>query len=168
MFGPESVGKTSLSTILLEEYKAQLVPEVARSMVFDSDFTEEDIIAIGHAQTNAVEKAMLTPCDLLICDTDLITTQLYAHIYLHSVPEVLYQLERKVSYDHYFLFDVDVPWVADGLRDLGHRRSEIFEMFKKALEIRGIAYTLVHGDWPMRIKIICDTLAQKFNLPKKQ
>jgi nicotinamide riboside kinase len=44
--------------------------------------------------------------------------------------------------------------VADGLRDLGDRRKEMFEIFKAALEERDIEYILVQGDYAEREKTV--------------
>lgn len=158
LYGPESVGKTTTGLQLAAHYHTQFVQEVARDMVVDNDFTVEDIINIGQAQTHAVLEAAKTANKLLICDTDLITTQLYAQIYLNEVPPILYELEKQVHYDLYFLLDIDVPWVSDGLRDLGHRRQEIFDLFKAALDDRQIPYVRVSGDWPTRWQTITNEI----------
>ncbi len=158
LYGPESVGKTTTGLQLAEYYQTQFVQEVARDMVFDNQFTLDDIIRIGHAQTNAVLEASKTANKLLICDTDVITTQLYSQIYLNEVPSILYELEKQVHYDLYFLLDIDVPWVADGLRDLGHRRQEIFDLFKAALDERQLPYIRVSGDWPTRWQTITEAI----------
>jgi HTH-type transcriptional regulator, transcriptional repressor of NAD biosynthesis genes len=164
LYGPESVGKTTLGLRLAQEYQVPFVQEVARELVFDSHFTVEDSIKIGYAQTAAVQKATQTAAEaghkFMICDTDVITTQLYAQIYLNEIPPILYELEKQVQYDHYFLFDIDVPWVADGLRDLGHRRQEIFTLFKNALDDRQIPYTLVSGDWKARWKTVTEEVGR--------
>lgn len=154
LYGPESVGKTTTGRQLAHYYQTEFVHEVARDLVFDSQFTADDIIRIGHAQTQAVLEATQRANKLLICDTDVITTQLYSQIYLNTIPPVLYDLEKQVQYDLYALLDIDVPWVADGLRDLGHRRQEIFTRFKTALDSRSIPYVRVSGDWPTRWAIL--------------
>ncbi len=91
---------------------------------------------------------------LLFCYTDFITTEIYSQIYLKQVPAILYELEKQVQYDQYFLFDIDVPWVEDGLRDLGKKRSEMFAIFRVALEIREIPYTVVPGRWSEREELV--------------
>ncbi|RRB06505.1 AAA family ATPase [Larkinella rosea] len=150
LYGPESVGKTTLAEQLAQHYKTVFVHEVARDLITSNDLTPDDYIQIGHAQTQAVLKAAASANRLLICDTDLITTELYADHYLNEVPPVLYELEKQVVYDRYFLLNIDVPWVADGLRDLGHRREEMYQRFKTALDQRNIAYIDVSGDWDQR------------------
>lgn len=154
LFGPESVGKTTLARQLADEYRTVWVPEVARAMLITNDFTIDDIIRIGHAQTEAVLTAERQANRILFCDTDLITTQIYADVYLHEVPPVLYELERQVQYDAYVLLDIDVPWVADGLRDLGHRREEMLTRFKQELDKRQQTYHLVSGSFSERAQAV--------------
>ncbi|MFD1140215.1 ATP-binding protein [Larkinella insperata] len=150
LYGPESVGKTTLAKQLAAHYQTVFVHEVARDLITSNDLTLEDYVRIGHAQTETVLKALPTANRLLICDTDVVTTALYSEIYLNDVPPVLAELEKDVPYDRYFLLNIDVPWVADGLRDLGHRRQEIYQRFKNALEARHLPYIEVSGSWADR------------------
>jgi NadR type nicotinamide-nucleotide adenylyltransferase len=152
LYGPESVGKTTLARQLAEEYQTVFVPEVSRDMVFTNDFSREDIIRIGYAQTKAVEAAEQQANRILFCDTDLITTQIYSAVYLHEIPPVLYELEQRIQYDQYVLLTIDVPWIADGLRDLGERRQEMMDRFRDELDRRSISYVLVSGSFPERIE----------------
>ena len=155
-YGPESTGKSYMAKRMAAHFKTEWVPEVAREIVTTNDFTVDDIIKIGYAQTERIlEKAKIAN-KILFCDTDLITTQIYCRHYLKVVPPILYQLEKQIKYDLYFLFEPDVPWVADGLRDLGdrERRIEMFEVFKMELDMRNIPYTLVKGSWGEREEII--------------
>jgi NadR type nicotinamide-nucleotide adenylyltransferase len=161
-YGPESVGKSTLAVQIAPLYNALIVPEVAREMVFDSAFGLADIEAIAKAQAMAVQKAEANAPELLLCDTDLLTTMLYSQIYLNEIPSILAHYQQVTAYDHYFLFNIDVPWVADGLRDLGHRRVEIFNLFKQKLEEYKLPYTMVVGSYQQRKATVMGTLAQKF------
>jgi HTH-type transcriptional repressor of NAD biosynthesis genes len=153
-YGPESTGKSSSAIEMAARYETNYVPEVAREMISSNEFTVEDIVAIGHAQFERIEEKLLTANKLLFCDTDAITTQIYSQHYLGVVPEVLYEIERKVRYDVYFLMDIDVPWIADGLRDLGDRREEMMGIFKDELDKRNLDYVLVTGSSVKRKEII--------------
>jgi HTH-type transcriptional repressor of NAD biosynthesis genes len=147
---------------LAEIFNTDYVPEVARELITSNDFTVEDIIKIGHAQTERVLEKTKTANKVLFCDTDIITTQIYSRHYLNTVPEVLYELEVKVHYDHYFLFDIDVPWMADGLRDLGHQRAEMLQIFKQELEKRKLPYTIVQGSFEQRENFVSSLLQKLF------
>lgn len=155
-FGAESTGKSTMARKMAELYETEFVPEVAREMISSNDFTVDDIIQIGKAQTQRVLEKMNGDNEILFCDTDLITTQIYSLRYLRIVPPILRELELEVQYDHYFLFDIDVPWIADGLRDLVNERQEMHQRFIAALEERAITYTTVSGDWDERLRIIRD------------
>lgn len=155
-YGPESTGKSFMAKKMAEKYKTEFVPEVARELITSNHFNREDIITIGRAQTERIFQKARKANKILFCDTDLITTQIYSRHYLKVVPPVLYELEKMVEYDRYFLFDIDVPWVNDGLRDLGDekKRIEMYEIFKSELDRRNISYVKVQGDWDEREKII--------------
>lgn len=155
-YGPESTGKSVMAKKMAEKYATEFVPEVARELITSNHFNREDIITIGRAQTERIFQRARKANRLLFCDTDLITTQIYSRHYLKVVPPILYELEKMVTYDLYFLFDIDVPWVSDGLRDQGSdaQRLAMYEVFKSELNRRNIPYFHVCGDWNERERII--------------
>jgi HTH-type transcriptional regulator, transcriptional repressor of NAD biosynthesis genes len=157
-YGPESTGKSVMAVHMAERYKTEYVPEVAREMVSSNAFSADDIIAIGNAHIKRIREKALIANKVLFCDTDAITTQIYSQHYLATVPPVLYTLEKEIGYDRYFLFDIDVPWVGDGMRDLGHARPQMFQTFKHALEQRNIDYVLVTGNWLQREHIVTEAI----------
>ena len=155
LYGPESVGKTTMARQLADHYQTVYVPEVARDLITSNKLTTEDYARIAVAQTEAMRRAEPLANRVLICDTDLLTTQLYATVYGVDHPAILDQLAAKEAFNAYFLLNTDVPWVADGLRDLGHRRIELFDLFEQALRQRGVAYTLVSGaDYDVRRALV--------------
>ncbi len=157
-YGSESTGKSVMAKRFAEIYQTEFVPEVAREIVSSNQFTVDDIIKIAKAQNQRVLDKAKTANKFLFCDTDLITTQIYCRQYLKSVPPILFELERQITYDHYFLFDIDVPWVADGMRDLGDQRKEMFDVFKSELDNRKINYKTVSGLWLERQSFIKNQL----------
>lgn len=153
-YGAESTGKSTMAKRMAEIYQTEFVPEVAREMISSNDFTVDDIVRIGQAQTQRIKEKLRTANKVLFCDTDLITTQIYSRQYLHEVPDILIKLEKETNYDLYFLFDTDVPWVADGLRDLGNQRETMAKIFADELSIRRIHPIPVRGPWSEREEII--------------
>ena len=155
-YGAESTGKSVMTKTMAEKYHTSFVPEVAREMLTSNTFNREDIIAIGREQTARVFKQARMADKILFCDTDVITTQVYSRHYLKVVPPVLYEFERMIQYDLYFLFEIDTPWVSDGLRDLGadDSRKQMHQIFKSELDRRGINYITVRGTWQQREAIV--------------
>jgi HTH-type transcriptional regulator, transcriptional repressor of NAD biosynthesis genes len=153
-YGSESTGKSYMAQKMAQVYNTEFVPEVARELITTNEFTEGDIIKIGYAQIERINEKLKTANRILICDTDTITTQIYSQHYLKTIPPILFDLEKQVQYDYYFLFDIDVPWVADHLRDLGSEREVMFKKFREALDKRGIVYKLVSGNYQEREDLI--------------
>jgi len=154
LYGPESTGKSTLARRLAEIYKTKFVPEVAKEIITSNNFSMGDIIRIGYEQIKRVKEKIQTANKVLFCDTDLITTQIYSRRYLGVVPPILYKLEREISYDQYLLFDIDVPWVSDGLRDLKNERIEMLHIFQSELDKRKISYEWIQDTYEEREKKI--------------
>ena len=152
LYGPESVGKTTLARQLATHFQTAMAHEAAREELTSNEFTIEKIIEIGQKQTDLVKQRLQTANKVLFCDTDLITTQIYSQQYFGNVPQELKALEREISYDLYCLLNIDTPWVADSLRDFGHRRAEMFAVFKEELAKRSIPYLLIEGSWEERFE----------------
>jgi HTH-type transcriptional repressor of NAD biosynthesis genes len=159
-YGPESTGKSTAAVRMAEHYNTLSVPEVARELISSNKFSVDDIIRIGIAQTERVLEYSKLANKLLFCDTDLIITQIYSRHYLGVVPEILYELEKKVSYDKYFFFDIDIPWIDDGLRDLEKERESMREIFLDELRKRNIDFVMVHGSFEERDRIIKQGIAR--------
>lgn len=163
LFGPESVGKTMLSQKLAEYFNTTFVHEAARDILqSNEEIDEQKLIEIGERQTSLVkEKAQLSN-KILFCDTDLITTQIYAKHYLDYVPNRLYELEKEINYEFYFLLNIDIEWVFDPLRDLKSRRKEMYEIFKNELEKRNINYIEIDGNWENRFQLMVQKIESIF------
>jgi HTH-type transcriptional repressor of NAD biosynthesis genes len=127
---------------------------VAREIISSNDFSVDDIIQIGHAQNQRINEKLKKANKILFCDTDLITTQIYSKQYLNIIPEILIVLEKEIKYNKYFLFDIDVPWVPDGLRDLNSQREAMIKIFEEELTKRDIQPIRVKGNWIEREEII--------------
>jgi HTH-type transcriptional regulator, transcriptional repressor of NAD biosynthesis genes len=159
-YGPESTGKSVMTELMAKKYNTVFVPEVARELIVTNAFSADDIITIALHHYERIQQKIKDANRFLFVDTDVITTKIYSYHYLHTVPDVLNEFESKIHFDHYFLFDIDVPWVPDGLRDLPHRRQEMFNLFKHNLEVRHIPFTVVRGAWQEREDVISRKINQ--------
>ena len=166
VYGPESTGKTTLTRQLAEHYDTIWVPEYARPYLDranaervlptpESFVIAEDIpeIAKGHARTE--DAAATLARRVVFIDTDLVTTTLYSDFYFGACPEAVRREADRRTYDLTLLLDVDVPWVADPLRDQPDDRGGWMARFRGALEARQRPYTLVRGGWKERFETAC-------------
>ncbi len=167
VYGPESTGKSTLCRRLAEHFRTAWVGEYARGFldVRGLPVVVEDIplIARGHA---ASEDALARQANrVLFLDTDLLTTVLYGELYYGECPEWVRRAAEERTYDLYLVLDVDVPWVADPQRDMGHRREELRDRWVAALEERRRPYVVIRGDWEERFRAAVAAVEQVLGIP---
>lgn len=150
--GPESTGKTTLAARLAERWHTVWVPEASRAYAERkaSPLTVDDVVPIAREHVGMSEDAARVATDLLVLDTDLVSTAIYSRHYYGVVPREVDTLEGLRRADLYLLCDVDVPWVPDGIRDRPVNRREMLELFRTALETRGLRWIMISGSWQER------------------
>ena len=89
---------------------------------------------------------------LLVCDTDLLTTQLWHEHYFGPCPPELTALSVSRAAHLYLVCDLDVQWVADGLRDSPRQRQWFHRRFLEELGRRGSAFQVLSGSREDRLE----------------
>jgi NadR type nicotinamide-nucleotide adenylyltransferase len=167
--GSECTGKTTLATALAAELGAPLVQEYAREFVIEKGSAPErsdvDAIARGQiaAENAAIEQLAGRPAaaQLIVQDTDLLSTIVYSHHYYGACPEWIERQLRLRAADLYLLAGIDVPWIADGeQRDRGDRREEMQALFHDALVTRGLPFAPLAGSLADRLATARAALAR--------
>jgi NadR type nicotinamide-nucleotide adenylyltransferase len=150
--GSESTGKTTLAERLARHYGVSWVPEFVR------DYADAKRAPLAASDVDAIARGQIAREDeyrsraarnderVLIGDTDLLSTAVYAAHYYGSAPDWVVDAARQRRPDLYLLLDIDLPWVADPQRDRGHLRSEMQGLFLAAVEASGAPFALVSGD----------------------
>jgi len=155
--GSESVGKTTMADQLAAHFGAIMVPEFVRDYAATLgralDFRDHGPIAKGQMalEDDAVARARARGDRLLIHDTDLVSTVVYCHHYFGRCPDFIEELAVARRASRYLLLDIDVPWVEDGVRDRGDRRSELHALFESTLSRFDAPFTIIRGDWTARL-----------------
>lgn len=152
--GPESTGKSELAAALARELNTVWVPEFARKYVqtHGNDLTAADVEPIARGQMAHEDR--LAPSDdrVLLLDTDLISTVVYARHYYGCCPRWIEEEARRRRADLYLLLDTDVPWTPDPARDAGgDEREDLFDAFRAALDEFETRWEIVSGDWEARL-----------------
>ena len=170
--GSESSGKTELARRLAKHYGAELVPEFVRA------FAEAKQAPIGFADHGPIARGQMALEDkhgslaaegsgLVIQDTDLLSTVVYCDHYFGGCPPWIIDTARERRPDLYLLLNPDVPWIADGIRDRGHLREEMHELFRNAVVGSGAPYEIIEGTWDERwdeaVDAIDSLLARKLH-----
>ena len=143
--GPESTGKSELAAILSREFGAPVSPEYAREYVerHGNDLSEADVEPIARGELANLDRVT---GDLVLLDTDLLSTVVYARHYYGACPAWIEAEARRRLADLYLLMDTDVEWQADPARDnSGDEREDLFDAFRAALEEFGARWVVISG-----------------------
>ena len=154
--GSESVGKTTLGLQLAARYGITCVPEFVRDYAAAKgaplDDRDHGPIATGQMarEDTHIAAALARGDTLLLQDTDLISTVVYCHHYFGRCPDFIEQAAMARRAAHYLLLEIDVPWIADGIRDREKHRVEVQTLFRDTLARFAAPVTVVQGTWETR------------------
>ena len=173
LIGPESTGKSALAERLAEHFCAPWIREFAREYAEGqgSRLTYEDVEPIARGELKRLEIGdwRLVPptnlqspiSNLLILDTDLISTVVYSRHYYGNCPGWIADEARTRRADLYLLLDTDVPWVADAARDAGgDAREDLFDAFRRALDDFETRWVIISGSWDERFHAAAAEIAK--------
>ena len=154
--GSESTGKTTLAARLADHFGTVWTGEFAREYL-DRKLRESgrgldasDVEPIARGQVAEEDRGARSADRLLVLDTDLVSTVVYARHYYGHCPAWIEQAARERLADVYLLLAPDVPWTADPQRDRGERREEMHALFRATLDEFGAHVVEIRGDWPDR------------------
>lgn len=159
VYGPESTGKSTLAAQLAAHFAVPRVDEYARHYIQDKlrhtgeNCVLDDILAIAIGQ-QSLENHVATQAGggLIVCDTDLLTIKAYSDLFFGSAPPALNAALPFIRQDLYLLTDIDIPWVADGIRDRPQDRPGMLAYFEQLLERDDRHYVRISGDRARRLR----------------
>jgi len=150
LIGPECTGKSALAERAERELGATWVHEYAREYGerHDRALTADDVEPIARGEIANLDGAT---GDLLLLDTDLLSTVVYARHYYGACPAWIEDEARRRRADLYLLLDTDLAWEPDAVRDAGDdAREDLFDAFRGALDEFETKWEIVSGDWEER------------------
>ena len=158
--GSESTGKTTLATDLAARYGAALVPEFVR------DYVAQKTTPLGLGDHGPIARGQMALEDehtasspaLVVQDTDLLSTVVYCDHYFGKCPPWIVEAAAARRPTLYLLCEIDVPWIADGVRDRGHMRQEMQSLFRAAVLASGTPFVVIDGSWADRLQRAVDAI----------
>lgn len=152
LHGPESTGKSTLAPRLATHLGGEVVEEYGREYAEarGTDFTMADLVEIAKTHDAGVRTMLNAGLAPLVLDTDPLMTAVWADM-LFGARDPWFAAWEGTA-DLYLLFDIDLPWVADGTRMFGSavERQRFFDLAQAELERRGVRWALVSGEGEAR------------------
>lgn len=152
--GVESTGKSTLADKLAQHFGGVVMPEFGRTHaeMFGTDFTADDMVAIAMGHRAALQAIEAGLPDLIIEDTDIVTTAAWARMLFEKDKKVLGALRKMPATAGLYLFlESDVPFVPDGTRMFdGAARARFQMMLEAEMRDRRLAYVRIGGDFAAR------------------
>ncbi|MDE2607081.1 MAG: ATP-binding protein [Burkholderiales bacterium] len=172
LLGAESTGKTQLAGELAAHLRAQglravAVPEVLREWCLASGRPPrpEEQLAIAREQERRIDAAARDH-DFVIADTTALMVAIYAGMLQEDGELLRFARERQRSCDATLVTGLDLPWVADGLhRDAGQPREPVDALVRAQLQRAGVAFQVVYGQGPQRLRSALQALEGAGVLP---
>ncbi|KOY02611.1 AAA family ATPase [Pseudomonas nunensis] len=153
--GPESSGKSWLSSEILANFGGILVDEYVRHFI-DSEAREtryDDITSIALGQLAWEDEARAKRPSLLILDTHLLSNILWSRTLFGDCPSWIEQALLERHYDlHLLLSPETVEWHDDGQRcqpQLAERQA-FFQASHDWLDLHRQPFQVLQGDWQQR------------------
>lgn len=159
--GSESTGKTTLAREIAAVLRTVWVPEYSRiyAETIGVPLSAADVEPIAHGQIAAEDAAEPLASDVLMLDTDLVSTTIYAEHYYGSCPPWIMMAARERLGDLYLLADIDLPWIADRVRDRPAARALMHQRFIDRLGEFGACVASVTGTEGDRLTTVLDAIA---------
>jgi hypothetical protein len=144
--GPESTGKSTLSSWLSAEMNLPLIEEYAREYLTEKkEYLQEDLDLIARGQVHLYSKE-----SSFIADTEMTVMKVWSEVKYDSCSDLIQKLFDAQYFDVYFLCAPDIPWEDDPLRENPKDRNEIFELYLKLLEEQKVNYKIISGEFEER------------------
>lgn len=175
VLGAESTGKTTLCRDLAEHFNTLWVIEYMRPYLQhkwnfkQATCTWEDLLPIAQGQIsheNELAKQLEQRSKLakndkkyLFCDTTLFELMIYANWYYGDCPAKISQSALSHHYDLILVTAVDMPWVADDLRDSPYDREAITTRIEHELNYYNKTFKWVSGSRESRVQQVAKLLS---------
>lgn len=168
ILGPESTGKSTLCEQLSQQYETTWCPEFAREYLHTNgtNYDFEDLLTIAKGQialeeeiTNSFEEHSLPMLEdgghlPLFIDTDMYVMKVWCEFVFEKCHRFILDEIAKRKYDLYLLCNIDLPWVADELREYPdiESRKKLHRIYKDLMINQATPWVDISGSYDERLQ----------------
>jgi NadR type nicotinamide-nucleotide adenylyltransferase len=179
ILGPESTGKSSLCEQLAIHYKTLWVPEYARAYLLKHgmNYSYQDLLTIAKGQLAledkyierlqestinqlSIDNSSANQSGILFIDTNMHVMKVWCEFVFNKCHDwILHQIADR-TYDLYLLCSVDLPWVADQLREYPdiESRQKLFHIYKDMMINQPVTWVEITGNYAQRLERAIDAV----------
>lgn len=163
--GPESTGKSWLTSKLAQHFDGFFVHEFAREYLSmrNNQYTLQDVVHIAAQQEKAIKAGQLTAKQYLFADTELLVCYIWAQFVFGYVPETIAESLQQQHFDLYLLCYPDLPWEPDPLREHPNERMVLFELYEKMLTDLKWPFVIIKGTGNKRLQNALHAINSNFS-----
>jgi NadR type nicotinamide-nucleotide adenylyltransferase len=173
IIGPESTGKSTLCAQLAKYYNTIWCREYAREYLLqqEKEYHYQDLLLIAKAQVNledsclqAVKSKSTNEPSFLFIDTDMYVMKVWCEFVYNKCHQYILNEIVNRQYDLYLLCNIDLPWVADELREYPNEepRKEHFNIYKDILIHQSTPWCIIEGKEEKRLQTAINTINKQF------
>lgn len=185
VIGPESTGKSTLCSHLAQHYQTLWCKEFAREhlLLNGTNYTYNDLLIIAKKQIELedsfdlkiknyellTKNKRLNTKDsnknaILFIDTDMYVMKVWCEYVFGKCHNFILNEIASKKYDLYLLCNIDLPWVADELREYPNEkpRQELFAIYKDILVNQTTPWHIISGTNKERFNNAINAINKQF------
>jgi len=159
IIGPESTGKSTLCEQLAAHYKTVWCAEYAREYLLKhgTHYNFDDLLTIAKGQLaledQTTQSANSNQQSMVFIDTDMYVMKVWCEYVFGKCHQFILDEIVARKYDLYLLCNIDLPWVADELREYPNEepRKELYQIYKDIMINQQIPWVDISGDYAERL-----------------
>lgn len=148
-----------MAMALASHYGEPWVPEYGRAYTESKlartggtlPWTSDEFVHIAEQQLADEDLAAATAGQLLVCDTDALTTAIWHELYLGPSPPELLDLAGRSRFQLYLLTGCEIPFEQDEIRDGEHARSWMNRRLEAEIRLTGTPHLHLEGPHEVRL-----------------
>jgi len=162
VIGPECTGKTMLSAAVAKQLDTVWVEEYARAYLnrLRIPYEEGDLIKIAHGQIRMEDEWVIDANNILVCDTNPIVVKVWSEFKYGRCDKTILDLIATRKYDLYLLTYIDIPWIADPLREHPDRREELYNIYLDEMKNQAVPFVEIKGTEQQRLDTALAAIAK--------